>query len=168
MAIATIETSNSAHDPNDVIVEEIFVPDTLPPGETPAAGAAPAGGRPALKPREVETLDFEIEGELQPFRVVPLKHPFRRNGEIVREIVVRRLAVGAVGDLIDNRPDDMPDFFDIYAIMTGFPAPVLRGLIDIDGEPVAGACFDFLPRYFRPRSVAPSASSSTSDDGAAS
>lgn len=165
MAKATIETSNSKDDPSDVIIEEIFVPDTLPPGETSAAGKAE---RPVLKPREVETLDFAIEGEVQPFRAVPLKHPFRRDGEIVRAIIVRRLAVGEVGDLIDNRPDDMPDFFDIYAVMTGFPAAVLRGLIDVDGEPVAGACFDFLPRYFRPISVDRSASSSTSADGAAS
>lgn len=167
MAKATIETSNSKDDPSDVIVEEIFVPDTLPPGETPADGKANANARPAIKPRDIETLDFEIPGERQFFRVVPLKHPFRRNGEIVRDITVRRLTVGAVGDLIDDRPGDMPDFFDIYAVMTGLPAAVLRGLIDIDGEAVAEACFDFLPRYFLPRSAV-SASSSTSDSGAAS
>lgn len=167
MATATIETSNSKDDPSDVIVEEIFVPDSLPPGNTPAADAASANGRPALKPRDIETLDFEIPGERQFFRVVPLRHPFRRNGEIVRDITVRRLTVGEVGDLIDDRPGDMPDFFDIYAVMTGLPAAVLRGLIDIDGEMVAGACYDFLPRYFRPPSTAPTASSSTSVDGAA-
>lgn len=169
MAKAMIETSNSAHDPSDLVVEEIFVPDTLPPGEVSAAGAAPAGERPAVKPREVEMLDFGIEEDgPRPFHIVPLKYPFRRDGQITRQIVVRRLTVGEVGEMLDTRPADLPDRFDIYAAMTGLPAPVLRGLIDIDGEAVAEACFDFLPRYYRPRLMDQNVSSSTSDDGAAS
>lgn len=167
MAKVTIETPNSA-DPADVATEEIFVPDILPPGE---GGAAPPGEgtvRPALKPREVEKLDFEILGEVMLHRAVTLKHPFRRNGEVVREIFIRRLTVAEVGDLIDARPADLPDLFDIYAIMAGHPAPVLRGLVDVDGEAVAEVCFDFLPRYFRPRTMAPDASSSSLPDGAAS
>ena len=168
MAKVTIETPNSASDPADVVTEEIFVPDTLPPGEGGAAPAGQATARPALKPREVEALDFEIEGEMELFHKVPLKHPFRRNGDVVRAIFIRRLTVAEVGDLIDARPADLPDLFDIYAIMAGHPAPVLRGLVDIDGEAVAEVCYDFLPRYFRPRTTAPDASSSSLLDGAAS
>lgn len=167
MAKVTIETPNSA-DPADVATEEIFVPDTLPPGEGGAAPVGQATARPALKPREVEALDFEIEGEVMLHRVVPLKHPFRRDGKIVREIFIRRLTVAEVGDLIDARPTDLPDMFDIYAMMAGHPAPVLRGLVDIDGEAVAEVCYDFLPRYFRPRSKVPDASSSSLPSGAAS
>jgi len=169
LAKAIIETSNSAHDPNDVVAEEIFVPDTLPPTEGSAAGVAPAGGRPAVKPREVETLDFGLDEDgPRPFSVVPLKYPFRRDGQITRQIVVRRLTVGEVGEMLDTRPADLPDRFDIYSAMTGMPAPVLRGLIDIDGEAVAEACFDFLPRYYLPRWTDQGASSSTSENGAAS
>lgn len=168
MAKVTIETPNSA-DPADVMTEEIFVPDTLPPGESDTApGGQATTARPALKPREVEMLDFEIEGEVELFHKVPLKHPFRRNGDIVRAIFIRRLTVAEVGDLIDARPADLPDLFDIYAIMAGHPAPVLRGLVDIDGEAVAEVCYDFLPRYFRPRTTAPDVSSSSLPDGAAS
>ena len=73
-----------------------------------------------------------------------------RAGKVIDTITVRRLPVGSIGDLIESLPSDRHDNFDIYAAMTGLPAPVLRGLIDVDGEQVAGACFDFLPRVFRP------------------
>ncbi len=168
MGKVTIETANSSSDPADVVTEEIFVPDTLPPGEAGAPASGQAAARPALKPREVEKLDFEIEGELSRFCSIALVHPFRRDGGVVRQIDVRRLTVAEVGDLIDARPADLPDLFDIYAIMTGTPAPVLRGLVDIDGEAVAEACYDFLPRYFRPGTTAPDASSSSLPYGGAS
>ncbi|PWE52254.1 hypothetical protein DEM27_31905 [Metarhizobium album] len=161
----TIITPNSEKDPNDVIVEEI----TLPPVETwpeeVKADTAPAS--PAMsRTREIAKLDFDVSGVVQPFIVIQLVHPFRHPDlGIVKEIRVHRLTVGEIGDLLDNRPTGMPDLFDIYALQTNIPAPVLRGLIDVDGEAVTKVCYDFLPRYFRRVPIDPPAPSSTSPNG---
>ncbi|GLR51283.1 hypothetical protein KYK30_20620 [Shinella yambaruensis] len=159
---ATVETPLSLNDKSDVAVEEIPLPPPEMWGELendPAA--APAAPVPAKGVREIAVLEF-VDGK--PCRRIPLEYPFKdaERGQVT-EIVVRRLTVGEVGDLLDHRPSS-PDNFDIYALMTGFPAPVLRGLIDVDGEAVADACYDFFPRVFRPAKGAPS---SPSTDGAA-
>lgn len=73
---------------------------------------------------------------------------------------LRRLTVGEVGDLIDGLPDTY-DNYDIYAFMCGQPAAVLRGLVDVDGEKVAGVGYDFLPRLFRGETAAESESASS-------
>jgi len=144
-----IETVQEKGNPLAVKVEEI----PLPPvdqwealdnsGDTKAAGA----GKSAIAQREIEKLDFECP----PLEVVPLEYPFSHHmlGRVT-QITIRRLTVGEVGKVLDQRPADTPDMFDIYAVMTDIPASILRGLVDIDGEKVAGACFNFLPRLFRP------------------
>lgn len=159
---AMIETPMSLGDRDQVAIEEIPLP---PPekwdeleNETPPA--APAAAVPSQPPREIAPLDF-IDGKH--CRRVPLTYPFRLGDAVVSEIVVHRLTVGEVGDLLDYRAPS-PDNFDIYSLMTGFPAAILRGLIDTDGEDVSTACFDFLPRLFRPVRAAPP---SPSTDGAA-
>lgn len=160
---ATIETPIGAAD--DFAVEEIPLPPPEKWGELDNEGEAEAAA-PAQKPteqaREIAKLDF-VDGK--PCRRVPLTYPFNYEGRgLVAEIIVRRLTVGEVGDLLDTRPKGMPDNFDIYGLMTGFPAAVLRGLVDVDGEEVAEACFDFLPRLFRPATAEPS---STRENGGA-
>ncbi|MCO5083410.1 MAG: phage tail assembly protein [Rhizobiaceae bacterium] len=119
------------------------------PAETPAASAATAA-RPVVKVPVREVAELEFTGAKKPWRDIPLEYPFPFGGREVTEIRVRRLTVSEVGDLLETVPDDRPDNFDIYAVMAGLPAPVLRGLIDVDGERVVGACWDFLPRSFRP------------------
>jgi hypothetical protein len=157
-----VATPISRDDPEKVKIEEIPLPpeemwaelDNSGKGSPPAAKPEP-GAAPADRP--VEKLEFLDAVNL----VIPLKFPFRWQGKKVDAITVRRLTVGELGDLIDSIPEPRPDNFDIYAAMTGLPAKVLRGLIDQDGEQVTEACYDFLPRLFRPRTDPPSASSST-------
>lgn len=89
--------------------------------------------------------------------VITLLYPFEHpsTGEVA-EVTIRRLTVGEVGEILDRLDQSTRDNFDIYAVMTGLPADVLRGLIDIDGEEVSRVCYDFLPRIFRPQEKEPS------------
>lgn len=156
-----IETSNSQYDPSDVLYEDI----PLPPIETwpkeVMEGQAPV--RPAMASaakRERETLQFRTPA----LNAIPLKYPFDHSTlGAVEAVTVRRLTVGEVGEILDERVGDVPDNFDIYARMTGLPAPVLRGLMDVDGEEVVNACFDFLPRFFRPRADVSSSNSASGE-----
>jgi hypothetical protein len=120
----------------------------------------PAPAAPA-RSRKFERLAFKGG---QTTRTIALEFPFDHSdlGEVT-EITIRRLTVGEVGELLDSRDPEAPDYFDIYARMCGVPETVLRGLIDVDGEEVTGVCYDFLPRLFRP--VRATASSSTSPTG---
>ncbi|MCJ8506614.1 hypothetical protein MUU53_01670 [Rhizobium lemnae] len=163
---ATVLEPQSKDDRSDLKALEI----TLPPPEmwaeldnaTPIAAkseqAAQATAVQAEKPsRKIERLTFV---GAQATREIPLEYPFEHPSTgIVEAITVRRLTVGEVGNLLDNRNPDEPDNFDIYAIMTDIPAPILRGLVDIDGEEVSQVCFDFLPRLFRPQRIEPSSTS---------
>lgn len=162
---ARVTVPQSKSDPSDVKFEEI----PLPPRElwgdsatAAAAGASTEVSAPVLttgSEREIEALDFLLEENSDVLRNIPLKFPFNWQGGPVRTIAVRRLTTGEVGNIIDKRPANVPDNFDIYGAMTGLPASVLRGLISDDGEVVAEACYDFLPRYFRPAETDQPASS---------
>jgi len=153
---AEVITPMSKNDAADVKVEHI----PLPPKEMWAEldnsveqSAAPVERKtvsPAARP--IERLAFA-----EPPRVtVPLQYPFNHPVlGYVTTIHVHRLTVGEVGELLDARQNSpSPDNFDIYAAQTGIPAPILRGLIDVDGEEVADKCYDFLPRVFRPTTPA--------------
>lgn len=161
---ATIQTPMSKDDPQEVAVEEI----DLPPPELwgaldnggPSQPAQAVEQRPAKK-REFETLAFKT-GQWR--KVIPLEFAFDHPtlGEVT-EITVRRLNVGEIGQFLDERDVDAPDNFDIYSVMCGLPETVLRGLMDVDGERVSEACYDFLPRVYRP--IRADGSSSTSQAG---
>lgn len=163
---AQVIVPNSKVDPNNVKFDEI----PLPPREmwedhdyaannagkserltASAASAAPAPLPVSNRPRKA--LRF-VSGQYQ--MTVPLKFPFEDDGlGLVDAITIRRLTVGEVGEVLDERTGDEPDNFDIYAKMTGLPADVLRGLMDVDGEEVSRVCFDFLPLIFRGAPVEP-------------
>lgn len=116
-----------------------------PPRGSPDAARAPAAEPAAPKPDEprVAALDFDA----RPSVVVPLAYPFTWEGKKVTSIAVRRLVTSEVATLCAGGKS--PDPFDAYAVMTGFPAAVLRGLDSDDGSAVAEAAFDFLPRLLR-------------------
>ncbi len=95
------------------------------------------------KAQPVATLDFVGERE----RSVPLIWPFVWDGQRVDVITVRRLITTQVANLTAG--GSLPDIFDAYAAMTGFPAEVLRGLDGEDGVAVAEAAYDFLPRTWQ-------------------
>ena len=155
---ATVAVPISTTDPSAVKYEEI----PLPPREmwedgqaaAPEDVASPAAAVDLAAPAPVETLDFIGDAHR---RVVPLKHPFRLNGEKITHITVKRLRMGEVDALVKKTAKGGMTTFDVYAEMTGLSTSVLRGLIDEDGDAVTDAAFDFLPRMFRPE-AAPSAS----------
>jgi hypothetical protein len=166
---AQVKTPMSKDDPTEVKIEEI----PLPPPEmwseldnTKATAVSPVPAKPPATERQIESLNFRNATTRSV--VIPLVYDFDHQ-ELghVHSITVRRLTVGEVGDLLTARPDDAPDLFDIYEAMTAVPAPILRGLIDVDGEKVTEACWDFLPLAFRPRSQRSDVSSSSSPTGGA-
>ncbi|GJD93347.1 phage tail assembly protein [Methylobacterium iners] len=93
----------------------------------------------------------------------PLQYPFLWEGAEVRSLTVRRLTVAEVGAVISSMPEGAPyDLYDFLAAMAGYPAPVLRGLIDDDGTELLAAARPLLPR-----AVARIFYSPTSEPGAA-
>ena len=145
-------------DTADTKIEEIALPpqemweeleNSSAAAETASPSSAPASAAPlpVKAQREVAKLDFVSATYA---REVPLKFPFRLGGRVIDIVFVRRLTIAELGDLLDKLPPQRTDNFEIYAAMTGLPAPILRGLIDVDGQDVTGACYDFLPRVFLP------------------
>jgi hypothetical protein len=118
---------------------------------TDRAEAKPAP-RAAVPPAQIADLEFEGCAYRE---TVPLEHPFRhpQTGEWVRSVTVERLPIGQVARLVDRFSGETYDKFEIYSLMTGLPAPVLRGLKDVDGDRVTEVAYDFLPRVFRPASA---------------
>lgn len=164
---AKIETPLTKVPGGEAKIEEIPLPpehlwselDNSGQVAAPAAAGTPAAAGAAPPPaREIARLDFS--GAKLPVRLIPLEYGFTHAGARVASVTVRRLSIGEVGDLIDSLPPGRVDNFDIYAAMTGLPAPVLRGLVDVDGERVTEACYDFLPRVFRPEEPPPAPASS--------
>ena len=98
---------------------------------------------------EPVTLDFV--GDDLPERRIPQKYPFRWKGELYETITVRQLTVAQVGRIEQQwaASGTAPQFYDIYAEMTGLPAKVLRALPAPNGQPVVAAAFDFLPLSWR-------------------
>lgn len=113
---------------------------------------APAA-EPDETPAEVATLDFF--GDEMPEWTHPVRFKFRWQGVPVEAITVRQLSVQQVGGIFRRAraAGRMPDLFDVYAEMTGLPAKVLRALPSVDGDPVTGMCWDFLPPSLRPETA---------------
>lgn len=106
----------------------------------------------AAPPLEVATLDFF--GDELPTWTHSLKYPFRWEGVPHTEIVVRQLNAMEIGNVYQQAraANRLPDLMEVYAVMTGLPAKVLRALPAVDGEPVVNKAFDFLPQLLRPAS----------------
>ncbi|WP_020185961.1 phage tail assembly protein [Methylopila sp. 73B] len=128
--------------PEDVIKD--MLADEQPSAPTPQPAA------PAAAP-QVETLDF-VKRDVRE-KAIPLEHPFRRDGALVEQIVVRRLTGFEVGEFVRTSlgVDKGFDRFELYATMTGVPAPVLRGLDQDDLMALTDVASDFLPRGFAAR-----------------
>ncbi|CDZ45604.1 hypothetical protein [Neorhizobium galegae] len=150
MITAKVTTPMSKDDPSDVKIEEI----PLPPiemwgeldnsqGSAVTAPAAPASSEQRV--REEEQLDFVDD----PSVVIPLKFPFRRQGIVISSITVRRLTIGQVSGLVTRIGGGEISTFDIYSVMTGQPAAVLRGLVSEDGTEVSNVAYGFLPPSLR-------------------
>lgn len=149
---AKVSEPQSKDNPDDVKFVEIDLPPPEMWSELDNSGAkaqpvkteAVASTMPA---DPIEELDFVGDAHL---KVVPLAHPFRWKGDIKTEIVVQRLRIGDVDRFIKRAAAGSFSTFEVYSAMTGFPASVLRGLVDEDGDAVTDACYDFLPRSLRP------------------
>ncbi|MFN3440834.1 MAG: hypothetical protein ACK4Z3_00380 [Rhizobium rosettiformans] len=151
---AKILTPQSKNNPADVKVEEIPLPPSEMWAELDNSGQV-KGTTEAQKPVEkvaevaaepIEELEFVGETHR---KVIPLAHPFRRNGAVVDTITIKRLRIGDVDRFIKRAQGGSFSTFDIYAEMTGLPASVIRGLVDEDGEAVTDGCYSFLPRSLR-------------------
>ncbi|WP_319775484.1 phage tail assembly protein [Breoghania sp.] len=131
--------------PADVDVREI----ALPPEElTEDLDNSAENSAPSPAPREVASLEFLSDPATRE-TTVDLDHPFRYEGREVRKIRIRKLTVAEVGRAADRNTGDGFDLYEVYAAMTGFPASVLRGLMDDDGDAVVERAYGFLPRAFR-------------------
>jgi hypothetical protein len=152
---AKILTPQSKNDPNDVKVEEIPLPPSELWEELDNSGKGKAKAEPEKRQEKVAPPTERPIAALKFMKAmdqsVPLDFPFE-HPELgaVEAVTVNRLTVGQMGDMLDRRDPKAPDLFDIYAIMTGLEADVLRGLEATDGERVTGICFDFLPPLLRP------------------
>lgn len=150
----SVETPMSLDDRSEVAFEEIPMPPSEMWGDLnntagdevadPAPAEAESGEAEAV---EVAVLEFVGESHE---RTIDLKHPFRLNGKTVERITVRRFRIADVDGLLKRIGAKKISLFDVYEHMTGIPAPVLRGLIDEDGDAVTDAAFDFLPRAIKP------------------
>lgn len=154
---AKVSEPQSKDDPTDVKFVEIELPPPEMWSDLDNSGgkAKPvkAEEKPDTIPADpIEELDFVGDAHL---KLVPLAHPFRWKGETVGEIIVQRLRIGDVDRFIKRAGVGSFSTFEVYAAMTGFPASVLRGLVDEDGDAVTDACYDFLPRSLRPEPASP-------------
>lgn len=119
----------------------------LPPDDLVQEMIAQDAGPAVRTPPRVESLQF-VGG--RPMAVaIPLDFPFLWEGRVVDTIAVRRMTTQAMTDLADRLGERL-ELFDVYAVMTGLPASVLRALEASDGTRVTEAAYDFLPRALRP------------------
>lgn len=139
-------------DTDPIRVREGEIP--LPPQEMWGALDNSGGAEPTIEtpPRQKiarpapEVAQLTFVGEAKPFREVRLLFPFLWEGSRVDVITVQRLTVHQLGAFFDTLPEDGGyDRMEVYGLMCGLPAAVLRALPDADGTRVTGACFDFLP-----------------------
>ncbi|WP_311272394.1 MULTISPECIES: hypothetical protein [unclassified Rhizobium] len=151
---ARVAVPSSKTDSSAVQFEEIPLPprELWEDGDT-AAAIEPTPVAPTEEPAPAaDVLDFVTSThELS----VPLKHAFRMDGKVVDKIVVKRLTLGQVDAFVRRAASASFSTFDIYAVMTGMPASVLRGLVDEDGDAVVDAAYDFLPRALKAESASP-------------
>lgn len=142
---ATVQVPLSKNDPAKIGFEEIPLPPkemwtqgSTEPDADEAKAAAPA------TVTEVAELDFVTSSHC---KSVTLKYPFRLSGAVIDRITVRRLTIGELEMLVSGA--NGLSYMAVYAVMTGLPVEVLRGLIDEDGDAVTEAAYDFLPRRLR-------------------
>jgi len=157
---AKVSKTDKTEDQSSIDVDIADIP--LPPPElddeldnTPDAGAGRSSSGSRADPetgaepeRPAETLEFLSDPQTRQV-VHELAHPFRWNGQTVSEIPIRRLTVAEVGRSLSTA-DGAPDYYDVYAAMTGYPAAVLRGLMADDGDGVIEKCRAFFPQMLRP------------------
>ncbi|WP_024277982.1 phage tail assembly protein [Xanthobacter sp. 126] len=133
------------------IADAPSLPPIAPPAGSPDAarrnGGPAAPVTPAASPQPLPPVATALDFVQRPSRTVPLDYPFVLDGCLIDQITVRRLLTAQVAALCEG--GKAPDPFDCYAVMTGLPTPVLRGLDGDDGQAVAEAAFDFLPRLLR-------------------
>ena len=136
--------------PPQAIIDEVIAEEESGSAPSVATDAPTESAPPASAPRQpapTAALDF-----LDPAAFgdrVTLKYPFRHEGREVHEIPIRRLTGGEVSDTLDRLETGDVTLIELYAAMTGFPADVLRGLVDEDASEVNRRAHDFLPSIWQ-------------------
>ncbi|QFR32371.1 phage tail assembly protein [Ancylobacter sp. TS-1] len=110
----------------------------------PMEEAAEAPARPKVAGPAVAVLDFVAGRE----HTVTLRWPFVLDGITHSEVRIRRLTTEQVRQVIGVGEQSV-DLYSAYALMTGLPPQVLRGLDAEDGLEVTEVCSDFLPQLLR-------------------
>lgn len=109
-----------------------------------AAALEKAASEPVPIRREVAELVF-VDGASRE-RPVKLRFPFEWEGVRYDAVHVRRLNTDEVGRIAESMPTKgRPDPIEIYAVMTGLPASVLRALDADDGIEVSEVAAGFFP-----------------------
>ncbi|WP_020179776.1 phage tail assembly protein [Methylopila sp. M107] len=126
-------------------IEEFPLPEGVALDAMLEDGADAKPSRPAPKP---EVADLAFTGKRVRSRTVDLAFPFEIDGRIVDSVTIRRLNGFEIAELagVVIKADGGFDRYEVFAAMTGLPAPVLRGLDQDDGVDVLAVCQDFLPR----------------------
>lgn len=129
----------------DVGLEKI----PLPPGEL-VGDLDNQVDQDEAPPADVAVLDFC--GSELPHKDFPLKYPFNWEGRRVDSITVAQLTTQQLGDVVRGatREGRSPELMEVYGVMCGLPAAVLRALPSTDGDPITSCAFDFLPPMLRP------------------
>lgn len=123
--------------------ERPALPPVDPAGAPTTAAAADAVPLPA------ERLAFRPRAGKAAEETVPLDYPFERDGVVIDSITVRRLTVAEVAEVADAGDAKALGMWAFYAVQTGLPVGVLRGLDEDDGDRVVEVARRFLPRAFR-------------------
>lgn len=126
-------------------------------GATARPDTAPDTAAKAEAPPLVAVLDFATDRSKR----IPLTCGFKFDGRTFDAIVIKRLTMVQVDKLVTEKRHN--DLYEIYAEMTGVPAPVLRGMDADDGEAMMETGADFLPRSIRAAFGFMSASSTGED-----
>lgn len=133
--------------PEPILVKEGEVP--LPPlemwGDLDNSRPIEPASTSSRSERQKPAATLTFTGGKAWSKVVQLDFPFEHEGRTVSEITVRRLTTAEMGEVASRHGDEL-DQWDIFAVMTGLPAAVLRGLEAGDGDEVTGVAYDFLPR----------------------
>jgi hypothetical protein len=141
--------------PPPIDAEPALKPVLPPPGSpdykrragAKAEGAAEAPAAAAEAPSVAEPVAALLQFAGERHKRVTLSFPFMDNGVQRDVVVINRLTMSHVDRLV--REGRHSDLYEIFAEMTGLPAPVLRGMDADDGERMIAEGADFLPRSLR-------------------
>lgn len=128
------------------------------PGDLPPITALPGapGATPPEAPQRRPAAKLAFVDPSKLVRSEPLQHPFVWEDRTYTAVEVRCPTVEEVSAIVADQPEEL-GWWPLYALMTGLPEEVLRGMAEPDGKAVLDRCRGFLPHLFG-AATAPSSS----------